>query len=140
VSTQDRLYIEKDKSNFIRKLIEKGNRYLLFNENKESFLYAMVLGMNNPTELKGAKDGLVRESYLKIEDMALLYSIVLEELNDLDELTEKNKVYGIAEKMANTGYKIMNNKIDLISYDNLTMKLFSELDELYENHKKAGII
>ena len=72
--------------------------------------------------------------------MALLYSIVLEELNDLDELTEKNKVYGIAEKMANTGYKIMNNKIDLISYDNLTMKLFSELDELYENHKKAGII
>ena len=77
---------------------------------------------------------------IRDRDMALLYSIVLEELNDLDELTEKNKVYGIAEKMANTGYKIMNNKIDLISYDNLTMKLFSELDELYENHKKAGII
>ena len=140
MSVQDRFYVAKNNAKFIRSLNEKGNRYLKFNTNKETFLYAMTLGINNPTEIAGNREGLFLDTYLNIKDEALLYSVVSEELDSLDELTEKNKVYGVAEKMANAGYRIIEDNINSISYDNLTMKLFTELDELYENLKDEGII
>lgn len=140
MSVQDRFYVVKNNAEFIRSLNEKDNRYLKFNTNKETFFYAMTLGINNPTEIAGNREGLFLDANLNIQDEALLYSVVSEELDSLDELTDKNKVYGVAEKMANAGYGIIENNINSISYDNLTMKLFTELDELYENLKDEGVI
>lgn len=140
MSIQDRFYVAKNNVEFIRSLNEKNNRYLKFNTNKETFFYAMTLGTNNPTEITGNREGLFLDSNLNIQDEALLYSVVSEELDSLNELTEKNKVYGIAEKMANSGYRIIEDNINSVSYDNLTMKLFTELDELYENLKEEGVI
>lgn len=140
MSVQDRFYVAKNNAKFIRSLNEKDNRYLKFSTNKETFFYAMTLGMNNPTEIAGNREGLFLDTYLNIKDEALLYSVVSEELDSLNELTEKNKVYEIAEKMANSGYKIIEDNINSVNHDNLTMKLFTELDELYENLKEEGVI
>lgn len=140
MSVQDRFYVAKNNAKFIRSLNEKDNRYLKFNTNKETFFYAMTLGINNPTEIAGNREGLFLDANLNIQDEALLYSVVSEELDSLDELTDKNKVYGAAERMANSGYKIIEDNINSVSYDNLTMKLFTELDELYEGLKEKGVI
>lgn len=140
MSVQDRFYVAKNNAKFIRSLNERDNRYLKFNTNKETFFYAMTLGINNPTEIAGNKEGLFLDANLNIQDEALLYSVVSEELDSLDELTDKNKVYGTAEKMANSGYKIIEDNVNSVSYDNLTMKLFTELDELYEGLKEEGVI
>ncbi|HZJ76888.1 MAG TPA: hypothetical protein VFC70_04180 [Oscillospiraceae bacterium] len=140
MSVQDRFYVAKNNAKFIRSLNERDNRYLKFNTNKETFFYAMTLGINNPTEIAGNKEGLFLDANLNIQDEALLYSVVSEDLDSLDELTDKNKVYGVAERMANSGYKIIEDNINSVSYDNLTMKLFTELDELYEGLKEEGVI
>lgn len=136
---QDRLYIEARKGDFIRG-INKQNQYLKFDNQKDLFLYAMVLGHEIPSEFSGSRDGLFNSRDLSYEDEALIYSLVFPVLEDIEELTNKEKVYTYAQNMANTGFSIIEQKIDEISFDNLTMKLLKELDDKYEELKELNMV
>lgn len=61
------------------------------------------------------------------------------ELEKLEQITDKEKVYTIAQNMANTGFVIMERKIEENSFDNLTMKLLIELDEKFKELQENGM-
>lgn len=139
MSEQDRLYIDGSKSEFVRD-INKSNQYLKFDNQKDLFIYAMTLGLDCPSAFAGKRDGLFLKKDMNYEDEALIYSIVYQELDKLEELTDKEKVYSIAQNMANTGFLIMKQKIEDNSFDNLTIKLLVELDEKYKTLQESGIL
>lgn len=136
---QDRLYVDKNKAEFIRS-INKSNEYLKFDNQKELFIYAMTLGAHCPTKLTGTKEALFLEKDMNYEDIALIYSVVLTELGNIDELTDKEKVYNIAQNMANTGFSFIQNQIENNSFENLTMKLLVNLDEKFEKIIQEGLL
>ncbi|MDO9044560.1 MAG: hypothetical protein Q7U35_04555 [Methanobacteriaceae archaeon] len=106
----DRLFIEKDD----REIYDRLKKINLFRkyDNKNLFLMAMVFGfhkkqfypINNP-------DGFVRLSYLRDNEESLINALAVYEINDLDILLNKKKVYLIAEEYANAGIKIIDKMI-----------------------------
>lgn len=138
MAEKDRLYIDTTKSEFVRG-INKNNQYLKFDNQKDLFMYAMTLGANIPSSFEGKKDALFLEKDMNYEDVALIYSMVYPELEKLEQITDKEKVYTIAQNMANTGFVIMERKIEENSFDNLTMKLLIELDEKFKELQENGM-
>ena len=136
---QDRLYVDKNKAEFIRS-INKNNEYLKFDNQKELFIYAMTLGTHCPTKFTGTKEGLFLEKDMNYEDRALIYSVVLPELDNIEELTDREKVYDIAQNMANTGFSFIQKQIENNSFENLTMRLLVNLDEKFEKIKQEGLL
>ncbi len=139
MSEQDRLYVDKEKIEFIRG-INKTHDYLKFENQKDLFMYAMALGINCPSNFTSKKEGLFLEKDMNYEDMAILYSVALNEVQQIEELTDKEKVYTIVQNMANTGFSFIEKHIENNSFENLTMKLLLELDEKYEKMKQNGLL
>lgn len=99
----DRFHVDKNKIEFVRG-INRNNEYLKFDNQKDLFIYAMTLGLDCPTNFIGAKEALLHEKDMNYEDMALIYSVVLPELDKIKELTDKEKVCEIVQNMDNTGF------------------------------------
>ena len=113
----DRLHIDKADRDFY-------NHDMLQNElfqsctNKEQFLFAMAVGFKNGVnwELK-TQDGFLRTEYLREEDEALIDAVALYHSsktgeNPVEILSDRDKVFVIAEEYAHAGIKLI--------YDNLT--------------------
>ncbi len=139
MADQDRLYVDKNKIEFVRG-INKSNKYLKFDNQKDLFMYAMTLGVDCPTSFTGIKEALFLEKDMNYEDMALIYSIVLPELDKIEELTDKEKVYTIAQNMANTGFSFIKEEVDNNSFESLTVKLLLKLDEKFKKITQEGIL
>ena len=81
------------------------------------------------------KEGLSRTSYLTIKDEALLYSTFINKMenkNNLEECTEKNKVFELAEEYANTGFELIKNMMDTKSEQINMLEMIKELDDKYD--------
>lgn len=139
MAEQDRFYVDKNKIEFIRG-INKNNEYLKFDNQKELFIYAMALGANCPTNFTGNREALFHEKDMNYEDKAIIYSVVLSELDKIEELTDKERVYNIVQNMANTGFSFIKEELENNSFENLTMKLLIKLDEKFEKIKQEGYL
>ena len=138
----DRLYVEKEvKENLIPKLDDKK----IFNLDKthieriELFLYAMSLGLkeNELCEVKHS-DGLIREASIQPEQMSLITSLLACKLikeNEIDAITDKEKIYSLAQNYANKGFLIIKGYVEDYSKEReeeLIWSLLSDLDDKYE--------
>lgn len=137
MSDQGRLFVDFDKIEFIRS-INKNNKYLKFDNQKDVFIYAMVMGAECPTKFKGKKEGFFHDKDLNYEDKAVMYSLIAPILEKLDDITNTELVYDIAQRMANTGFAIIKQNMENISLENMDKKLLAQLDEKY-NAVKGSI-
>lgn len=130
------LNISKDAKEIIDKIDKE--RFLGLNNPETSrtdlFLFAMALGLETDTKIPlSNKEGLTRTSYL-IKDEALLYSVFIDKMvdkNNLEECTEKNKVFELAEEYANTGFDLIKNMMDTKSEQINMLEMIEELDNKY---------
>jgi len=134
--TGDIIYINEKYRSFIDEL--KVNDALGFKvlDNKESFMLAVALGLNQPSECKKKRFGWTRKSYIKTSDKALLSAVLLgtatndEEINQYADL---DKSITLCEQCAETGLEILKQKYDKAEGDRevFERRLLKELDLLY---------
>lgn len=136
----DRLYIEKSRKDEIRD-ISKRNDYLKFENQKELFMYAMVLGMdcyNGGTISSG--DGFFLAKDMHIEDQAFMDAIVAPEVSNLEDLNNTDLVFKKAEGIADRGFSVILDEINGKNTETLILTMLKRTNELYKEAKKAGLL
>lgn len=122
MNQKDRLEIAKGQREYLYDKIEifKGK------SRKEQFLFAMAYGFkNNEKKVLKTKEGFFLIKDLRQEDEALINALAVYDTDSLEILTNKEKVYEIAEQYANAGILMLSDKIDSIqfgSFDNIFEK------------------
>lgn len=106
--TPDRLYIpDRDPYEKI-----SNSDYLKDKKNRVYYMMALTLGWVNGERIKlDSREGYVRTSYLKDTDKALIKAIAVAEEEDLNILTEKEKVYSIADEYAASGVILLKDEV-----------------------------
>lgn len=99
------------------------------------FLFAMALGMDTvPTEVK-QPDTFIRDEYVKMKHDAFLYAAFIhnmEDKNDLDEVSNKDQVYKLAQSYANTGFDLLGDMMENKTEAVAELELIKEMDADYE--------
>lgn len=132
----DIIYINEKYRSFIDELKAKDVLGFKLLDNKESFMLAVALGVNQPTECKKKRFGWTRKSYIKSADKAMWASVLLgtattdEEINqhaDLDKSIE------LCEQCAETGFEILKQQYDKAEGDAelFERRMMKALDFLY---------
>lgn len=130
---KDRLYIDVSVRNYLKDI------RLFFNDSvdsKDIFFYAAALGIKMPTPIEGKKDGFFMTRLLSKDDNTFLYSLLMKENFDLENIDDKNKMYKIAEESANTGFRIIKDMLVSNSPEMMMKSLLVALDEDYEKIKE----
>lgn len=132
---RDRVYINANYREFIDDLKKKDLLGFEMVENKDSFLIAVALGLQSPSQLK-SKDGWFLLKNLKSADKALLSSVLLGTANsdeEIDAYADLDKNLGQCEQCAEAGFAILQKKINDANGDEdiLEARLLKELDLLY---------
>lgn len=99
------------------------------------FLFAMALGMDTiPSEVK-QPDTFIRNEYIKGKHEAFLYAVYihsLENKEDLDSIVNKEQVYKVAQRFANTGFNIIGDMMQTKSPAVAELELIKEMDEAFD--------
>lgn len=128
----DRLHIDVND----RKLYEKIEEQEMFRgrTRKEQFLFAMALGVRNEVAVPfKTKEGFFLTKDLRPEDEALINAVILWSKDSVDILSDKEKVYKIAEEYAHAGIRLLVDKIESVEFGSF-WKQFEK--DLYEMHEK----
>jgi hypothetical protein len=117
------VYIDANDKPTYDMLSEKGGP-LEGMDNKDMFLLAMALGYMNNIKVE-LKDRLYffRTSYLDNHEKALLKAIAVSEEGSLDVLSDKKKIYSLAEQYATGGLKLLRN----IAFEKFGKDLYKKL-------------
>ncbi len=123
-------------------------KYFQLNKNaaSRSSLYCFAIALaemegKEPTPIQniGASKSFVRTEYLtNCEPIlsCLYYDKVLKDNPDLiDDICNREQVYNLAEKCANTGFGLLKNWIDQIEEDTFFYKLIGYMDKRFEEIK-----
>ena len=101
----------------------------------ELFLFALALGVESGIETDLTRtDTLVRAEYINTKNDAFLYATYIADLDkdtEIEEIENVSKVYGKAQRYANTGFKIMDGMFEK-SEEVVRLELLKDLDEMYE--------
>lgn len=113
-------------------------------ETKDIFLLATALGLDDPKDIQGKKDGYVRLSYIKTNHKALMASILLglEENRDrIDDYANEDVNYDEAERCAESGFAKLKGMIDSAGGDMelLEKRIFAQLNMLYQKNVASNI-
>ena len=132
----DIIYINEKYRSFIEEL--KAHDVLGFKllDNKESFMLAVALGVNNPMDCQKKRFGWTRKSYIKTADKALWASVLLgtatydEEINQYADL---DKSIELCEQCAETGFEYLKQQYDKAEGDGdlFERRMLKALDLLY---------
>ncbi|NPV51681.1 MAG: hypothetical protein HPY60_10885 [Candidatus Methanofastidiosum sp.] len=124
---QEILYVDKD-----NKYLYDEIKFLQGFERKDQFIFAMAFGFINDFKPKlNKKEFITRTSYLKEEDNALLKAVALKSTENIDILSDKKRIYGIAERYANGGIQLLADEVGN-KYGSFEKKLEKILMNLYE--------
>lgn len=106
-------------------------------ENKEKFLFAMAYGfINNIKHPLKSKEGYILDKYLRPEDEALIYSLVVKHTGSADVLLDLNKVYEIAEEYAHAGLKLLyDESTTKHEHGTFSIRLEKELHKIVKEQK-----
>lgn len=140
---RDRIYINLKYREILNELDSNNTLGFHIADQKDIFLVAVALGLNNPKDIVGYKDGLFLLTRLKTSDNALLSTITLGNLEnekDVDKYANNEINYSEAEKCAETGFEELNKKVQAScgNEELLQTRLISELDLLYEKNVKSN--
>lgn len=101
----------------------------------ELFLFALALGVESGIETDLTRtDTLVRAEYINTKNDAFLYATYIADLDkdtEIEEIENVSKVYGKAQRYANTGFKIIDGMFEK-SEEVVRLELLKDLDEMYE--------
>ena len=102
-----------------------------------SFMVALGVANGYPSDFDGAKDSLVREEYVLNNNVRYAFSAIFfyDNKDKVEEITDKDKVFALADKYANTGFSVMTDYINECSQNHLAMKLLADMDNMYEQYK-----
>ena len=137
MADKDRFNIDADKSDFIRS-INKNNSFLEFDNQKDLFIYAAVLGNEYSSEINGKKEALFLDKDLNSQDVALIYSLAYPELDSIEDISDKEKIYSIVENMADAGFSFIKQRIEEESFGNVGFKLLEQIDDKYQKLEQNG--
>ena len=119
----------KNKNGILKKIDEE--QYLGLDEctRLELYSFMVALGFESgyPSDFDGAKDSCYAFSALYFNDNK----------DKVEEIADTDKVFSLADKYANTGFSVMSDYINEYSQNALAMKLLSEIDTMYEQHKDS---
>lgn len=140
---RDRIYINLKYRDILKEFDSNNTLGFHIADQKDIFLIAVALGLSNPKDINGTKDGLFLLTRLKTSDNALLSTITLGNLTnekDVDKFANNEINYLEAEKCAETGFGVLNKKVqDSCGNEELLQtRLISELDLLYEKNVKSN--
>ena len=126
----DRLYIGKDDRELYDRLVDE---WILHDKTrKEQFLLAMALGFKNSVRRKLAqRDEFFFRKDLRAEDEALLDAVAIQAEDTLDVLSDKEKVYSIAQEYAHAGIRLLADEIQGTSFGSFEKKFEKELFETF---------
>lgn len=101
----------------------------------ELFLFAMALGLDTiPTKLDSINSGgLVLDKSIDSKTKAAMYAIFIDKVGEenLDSITEKAKVYSLAQEYANSGFEILEDYMENRKSEDLIWHLLDELDHQF---------
>lgn len=140
---KDCIYVSPDYKSVVDGLKEKDILGLKIIENKEVFMLAVALGLDDPTQLK-KKDGLSLYTALKTADKALIASVLLgtvSDSEDVDSYANFDASTDLCEQCAETGYNILLKKYNDAGCDEelFERRLLKELEMLYMKNVLADI-
>ena len=142
---RDRLFINLNyRDSMLREWDEKNILGMHMLETKDIFLLATALGLDDPKDIQGKKDGYVRLSYIKTYHKALLASILLgleENRDKIDDFANEDVNYDEAERCAESGFKKLKEMIDSAGGDMalLEKRIFSQLNMLYQKNVASNL-
>ena len=131
----------KNKNGILRKIDDE--RYLGLDDCTRlelySFMVALGFASGYPSDFDGAKDSLVREEYAKNNNICYAFSALYfnDNMDKVEEIGDTEKVFGLADKYANTGFSVMSDYMNEYSQSALAMKLLAEMDAMYEDYKDS---
>lgn len=131
----------KNRKGILQKLDDE--RYMCLNEctrlDLYSFMVALGFETGYPSEFDGNKESLVREEYAKTNNISYAFSALYfnENKEKVEEIADKEKVFTLADKYANTGFSVMSDYISEYSPYALSMKLLGDIDKMYEQYKDS---
>lgn len=136
---QDRIFIDKSKAKEIRAIKELD--YLKFDNQKEVFMLAMAMGLDlyNGKVLEDGKEGLFNDRDLNAADIAMIYSLIKPELDDIEELTDRDLVLKKAEGMADKGFSILLDDMKGKGVEAYLLIMLNKANELFEEAKEDGL-
>lgn len=133
----DRIFVTKQVQQIKNRIDEK--KYLGLDNNMtdriQLFLFAMALGISTgcPTKLDN-QDSFVLDQSIKMHHRALMYALYigkLEDKNYIDQSTNLELVYDLAQRYANTGFSVIEDYINSKQDSVLQWELIKEMDEEY---------
>lgn len=138
--TPDRLYV----STKAKELVDHLDSLDYFGLGKASinrselFLFAMALGAETCMETQVVNPysgGLILDKSIDSKTRSIIYAQCLASLSnpdkELDSITDKSRVYKMAEQYANTGFEIIEDYVEKKKASDLVFDLFLELDDQY---------
>jgi len=131
----DRVYIDKED----RSLYEKIENENMFKEKtrKEQFLFAMAIGFESKFKRPfNTREGFFLIKDLRPEDEALINAVALHENNSVEVLSDKEKVFKIAEEYAHAGIKLLADRIESMQSGSFYKQFDKELHEIYDGFFK----
>lgn len=131
------------KEGFIKQLENSQFFQLHKNATTRTDLYCFAIALcakegKEPTPIQnvGTTDTFVRTEFLANCEPLLLSVFYEDELKDepdsIDQICNKDEVYGLVEKYANTGFGILENAIENFDEETLLFKLIADMDKEYE--------
>lgn len=140
----DIIYINEQYRSFIDEL--KANDVLGFKllDNKESFMLAVALGINQPTECKKKRFGWTRKSYIKTADKAMWASVLLGTAitdDEINQYADLDKSIELCEQCAETGFDILKQQYEKAEGDAevFERRMLKALDLLYTQNVENDI-
>jgi len=104
----------------------------------EMFLFAMALGVETGIETQITNlysGGLILDSSIDNITRSIMHALFLDSFldpeNELDNITDKGRVYKMAEHYANTGFEIIADYVEKKKDSDLVFDLILELDDQY---------
>ena len=129
---RDRIFIDKAREHDIRKI--KDNNYLVFDNQKDVFMYALAVGSQyyDNEEFTSSKEGFFSDRDLTPEDRAIIYSITSKYLDEMDDLIDIEKVLSKAECIANKGFSVILADMKSRGPESYLLDTMEVANELFE--------
>lgn len=143
---RDRLYINESYRDRMLQQMESQN-ILGFKLCKaiDRFFVAVALGLNNPIDFQGKKDGYFQiHNNVGTYEKALFSSLLLGikgNQPEIDKYANADINYDHAEKCAESGFLVLKEKLDAANWDEelFEKRLLSELKLLYEKNVNSNL-
>lgn len=132
----DRLSIdEKDKSLYD----EIEETVFLGQQNKDQFLFAMAYGFRHQASRSIARrEGFVRAEYLAPDDEALINALAVSETGSAAVLSNRERVYEIAEQYAHGGIRLLHAQIQSTQHGSFYKVFERDMFDLLKNSRCDG--